>query len=62
VTDRTQLRQLDHEIARIVIEAATGAKGTRAFRTVPYRTVRRGWGLVSLEHARNRWGKRERVA
>jgi hypothetical protein len=61
VTDRAQLRQLDHEIARIVIEAATGAKGAHAFRTVPYRTVRGGWGLLSLEHARNRWGKRERT-
>jgi hypothetical protein len=58
VTDRRQLRQLDYQIARIVIGAATGQGDVRAFRRVPYRTVRGDWGLLSLEHARNRWGKR----
>lgn len=55
VTDRHQLRQIDHWIARIVVQAVTGRDGVRAFRAVSYRTLRREWNLVSVVHARNRW-------
>jgi Reverse transcriptase (RNA-dependent DNA polymerase) len=53
VTDRSQLAQIDYRLARLVVKAVTGDGGVRAFRRVPYRTVREEWGLVSLEHARN---------
>jgi len=53
VTDRSQLAQVDYRLARLVVKAVTGDGGVRAFRRVPYRTVREEWGLVSLEHARN---------
>jgi hypothetical protein len=53
VTDRGQLAQIDYWLARMVVKAVTGDRGVRAFRHVPYRTVREEWGLVSLEHARN---------
>lgn len=56
VTDRAYLQQLDYWIARIVLRAVTGQKGVRGFRTVPYRTIREDWRLVSLLHARNQWG------
>lgn len=55
VTDRPHLRELDYWIARIVLRVVTGQTGVRAFRTVPYRALRRDWRLVSLLHARNRW-------
>ena len=54
VTDRRQLRQLDYWIARIVVKALTGRRDARGFREVPYRKLRREWGLVSLVAARNR--------
>ena len=54
VTFRPQLRHLDHLIARIVLHAVTGKDSPRAFRQVPYKTIRRDWGLVSLLHGRNR--------
>jgi hypothetical protein len=57
VTDRSQLRQLDYQIAKIVIGAVTGDRSVRAFRRVPYRKVREDWGLRSLVHERDRWGK-----
>lgn len=53
VTDRSQLAQVDYLLARMVVKVVTGDRGVRAFRRVPYRTVRQEWGLVSLEHARN---------
>ncbi len=53
ITDRKQLAQLDHCIARMVLKAVTGDGGVRRFRAVPYRKIREQWGLVSLEHARN---------
>lgn len=56
VTDRGQLAQIDYWLARMVVKAVTGDTGVRAFRRVPYRTVREDWGLASLEHARNRAG------
>ncbi len=54
VTDRGQLCQIDYLLARMVVKAVTGDGSARAFRRVPYRTVREEWGLVSLQHARNR--------
>jgi hypothetical protein len=53
VTDRSQLAQVDYWLARMVVKAVTGDGGVKAFRRVPYRTIREEWGLVSLLHARN---------
>jgi hypothetical protein len=60
VTDRKQLAQLDHWIARIVLRAVTGDGSVRAFQKIPYRKIREEWGLISLEHARNLWHRRRR--
>jgi hypothetical protein len=59
ITDRRQLAQLDYWVARIVLRAITGDGTARAFRKVPYCKLRQEWGLISLEHARNRWGRKE---
>ena len=53
VTSRPQLKQLDYSIARIITAALTGDSTVRAFRRVPYRTLRQRWQLVSLYHQRN---------
>ena len=55
VTDREQLAQLDYRLARLVVRVVTGDPRVRAFRRVPYRTVREDWGLRSLLHVRNSW-------
>jgi hypothetical protein len=55
VTDREQLAQLDYRLARLVVRVVTGDARVRAFRRVPYRTLREYWGLRSLLHARNSW-------
>jgi hypothetical protein len=57
VTDRTQLKQIDYWIARTIARLLTANQGARAFRTVPYRRMRREWNLRSLVDARNRWGR-----
>jgi hypothetical protein len=62
LTDRRQLGQLDYWIARIVAHAATGDPSPRAFRTLPYRRLRSEWNLLSLEHGRNRLGRRQACA
>ena len=54
VTDRSQLRSLDLELARIVASAVTGDPGPAAFRRAPYRVMRSEWGLPSLHRARDR--------
>lgn len=54
LTNRPQLRHLDGLIARLAVRAVTGDESAKAFRRVPYRVVRRDWGLVSLFHGRNR--------
>jgi len=54
ITNRPQLHALDYQIARTIVETLTGTEGVRAFRRVPYRTLRREWELVSLYHQRNR--------
>ncbi len=55
VTDRGFFKQLDYAVARIVLEAVTGQPGPRAFRQVPYRTIREDWHLTSLLQSRNKW-------
>jgi hypothetical protein len=57
VTDRRQLQQLDHQLARIVLRAVTGDGGVRAFRRTPVRKIREDWGLVSLVRLRNAYGR-----
>jgi hypothetical protein len=57
ITDRNQLAQLDHWIARLVLRAITEDSSAKVFRRLPLRKLRQDWGLVSLEHARNRWGR-----
>ncbi|HEV2695793.1 MAG TPA: reverse transcriptase domain-containing protein [Verrucomicrobiae bacterium] len=54
ITNRRQLAQLDHCIALIVLGAVIGDSSAKAFRTISYRKLREEWGLISLEHARNR--------
>lgn len=53
VSDRRQLEQLDYWIARLVVKSLTGRRDVRGFREIPYRTLRRDWGLVSLVAERN---------
>jgi len=62
VTRRSKLMELDYLLAKIVVESVTGRRGSRAFRILPYRTLRRDWGLESLFHGRNvrRRGPHER--
>lgn len=57
VTDRSQLKQIDYRIARIVLRVLTGKMTVRAFREIPYRRLRNEWGLVSLLHERNQRGR-----
>lgn len=58
VTDRSQLAQLDYRMALGIAKAITHERSVRAFRTVSYQQLRQGWGLRSLEHERNRHGRR----
>jgi len=58
VTNRPQLLHLDGLVARIVLRAATGRTGPRAFRTIPLRKIRSEWGLLSLYHGRNKRPRR----
>lgn len=62
VTDRRDLKQLDYYLARIVMRTLSGKQGVRGFRDVSYRTMRADWKLVSLLHARNRWGRKRPAA
>jgi hypothetical protein len=55
ITDRGQLKEVDYLIARIALRAVVGDRGVRAFRTIPYRSLRREWKLASLVHLRNHW-------
>jgi hypothetical protein len=59
VTDRRQLRQLDHLVALEVAGALTGRRGPRALRLLGYRRLRREHGLPSLVVRRNRRGRPE---
>jgi len=53
VTRRPKLLELDYLIAKVVVGTVTGRTGIRGFRSLPYRTLRRDWGLDSLYHGRN---------
>jgi hypothetical protein len=59
VSDRRQLRDLDHRIALAVAQRLTARRGVRAFRAHSPRDLRHELGLVSLVHVRNRAGRRE---
>ncbi len=52
-TDRGTLKDLDHRIARKIVQAATGRPGVRGFRILPPRTLRGEMGLASLVALRN---------
>ncbi len=58
VTDRRQLAELDHRIAREVAGVLVGDRTVRAFRTMPPTRLREQHGLPSLVEARN--GRRRR--
>ncbi len=53
-TDRSQLKDLDYQLALRIAEHLTGVRGVRAFRDVPMRLLRRRYGLLSLVVERNR--------
>ncbi|HVH45311.1 MAG TPA: reverse transcriptase domain-containing protein [Labilithrix sp.] len=53
VSDRAQLRQLDHLVALWIAEAVTGERGPRALRLLPPRRLRSEAGLASRVVARN---------
>jgi hypothetical protein len=57
VTDRRQLAELDHRIAREVAAALTGDRSIRALRDLPPAAVRRRAAVPSLVAARNRSGR-----
>lgn len=46
------LKHLDYCIALSIAEAASGQRGVRAFRKVPYKKIRRDWQLISLVRRR----------
>jgi hypothetical protein len=52
--DRGKLRQLDYQLARMVLRAMTGSDSVKSFRTLPYRKLRDEWQLRSLAYAKNR--------
>lgn len=49
-SDRGTRRQLDYWLARLIAQTVSRERGVRAFRLVPYRELRRLFGLRSLEH------------
>ena len=46
--DTKQLKHLDYLIALSIAESLSGIRGCRSFRKIPYKTIRRKWGLLSL--------------
>ena len=58
ITDRKQLKQIDHLLAILVLEGLTGNQSPRGFRKYPYQKMREQWDLISLYHTRNRFGRR----
>ena len=54
VNDRSQLKEIDLWIVRMVMRVLIGDSSVRAFRKIPYRKIRQKWGLISLVHNRNR--------
>lgn len=57
VTDRRQLAELDHRIARELAGVLTNDRSIRAFRLLPPHVLREQWGLPSLVEVRNRVGR-----
>lgn len=57
VTDRGQLKAVDHELCRLVLKAATGRKSAKGFRCLSKRQMYESWGLPSLVQMRNAEGK-----
>jgi hypothetical protein len=53
-SNHAQLKHLDYLIALRVAETLSGVKGVRAFRKVPYQTIRDIYHLQSLVNLRNR--------
>ncbi len=53
-TDRQQLKNLDYLIALSIAEQISGHSGPRAFRSLPYKTLRNDCGLRSLCKIRNK--------
>jgi hypothetical protein len=51
--NRSALQQLDFFIARVIAEKISGERGVRAFAVVPYKKLRREYGLVSLVELKN---------
>jgi hypothetical protein len=62
VSSRRQLAELDYWIALRIAEAATGARGARAFRELPYAWLREEAGLPSRLVTRNGGRFRARAA
>ncbi|MBX7158270.1 MAG: hypothetical protein K1X66_07785 [Verrucomicrobiae bacterium] len=58
ITNREQLKQIDYLLAVLVLEGLTGSQSPRGFRQYSYQKMRKKWGLISLCHARNRFGRR----
>jgi retron-type reverse transcriptase len=54
VNDRSQLKDIDYRIARLVLSLITGDASVKKFRSVPYKKLREDWKLVSLEYNRNK--------
>ncbi len=52
--DMQELKEMDRKIALAIAEAATGKKGVKVFREVPYKKIRQEWGLRSLVELRCR--------
>ncbi|HET6332512.1 MAG TPA: reverse transcriptase domain-containing protein [Polyangiales bacterium] len=58
VSDRSQLRDLDHQIALRVAQQLSAQRGVRAFRKHSPRMLHMELGLTSLVRARNQVGRR----
>ena len=61
VTDRRQLAELDHRIARAMAGVLTNDRSIRAFRRMPPRLLRERYGLPSLVALRNQVGRPRRA-
>lgn len=58
ITDRKQLKQIDYLLATLVLEGLTGSQSPQGFRKYSYRKMREQWGLISLYHTRNKFGRK----
>lgn len=53
VNHRGQLKDIDYQIARLVVKVLTGDSSVKQFRNIPIKKLRTDWHLVSLEYIRN---------